>query len=170
MGHLLASVNAEAAAAIHPAPDRPRLPGVGASVVYTMRAGHGRSGRTRFPAIVRDHGPNDTLALTVIIDAGDMADEDLVGRAAPGNEFHCWDYVEAVRPVAERLDEPGGLRGEVASLDAAVFGDFDRPTISLISILQDFETRLRAVKVANDALRKDLTAAESLIAKLSKKK
>lgn len=165
MSHLLSTVNAEAAAAIQPTPERPRLPGVGAMVVYTMRAGHGRSGRTRFPAIVRDHGPNDTLAITVIIDASDFADEDLVSKAGPGAEFHCWDYVEPVRPIAERLDEPGGLRGEVKSLESSIFGDYDRPRMSLIDILQDFEGRLRAVKVANDALAADLKKANALLAK-----
>jgi hypothetical protein len=44
-----------------------------------------------------------------------------------------------------------------------VLGEFDIPKVSLISILSDFENRLRAVKLDNDELR-------SLIGGKSKKK
>ena len=119
MSHYLATSNPEAAAAIQPAPERPRLPGIGEIVVYHMRAGHGRMGRTRFPAIVQDHGERDTLSLTVIIDAGDFVDESLVEEIGVGREFHVWERVSPVRPLAERLEEPAGLRGVVESLSSA---------------------------------------------------
>lgn len=170
MSHLLSSINPQAAAEIHPGPERQRLPGVGETVVYHMRQGFGRMGRTRFPALVQGHGERDTLMLTVFVDASDMMDESLVEEIGPGHEFHVWERLSAVRSLAERLEEPAGLRGEVKSLETAVFGDYDRPRMSLIDILSDFEQRLRTVKLANDVLRKDLTAAESLISKLSKKK
>ena len=177
MGHFLSTINPEAAEAIHPAPERPRLPGIGEIVVYHMRAGHGRSGRTRFPAIVQDHGERDTLALTVVIDAGDLTDESLVEEIGIGREHHVWERVSPVRPLAERLEEPGGLRGALKSLEAqldelraCVLGEFEIPKVSIISIMTDFETRLRAVKMANSELAADLEAARVQIARLSKKK
>lgn len=156
MSHLLASVNQEAADQIQPEAPRPRLPGIGQSVVYHMRRGHGRSGRTRFPALVQGHGERDTLMLTVVIDASDMVDEQHVSMIGPGkDDGHCWEWPEGVRPLAERIEEPAGLRGLVNSLDeqvgeirACVLGDFDIPKISIIAIMQDFENRLRTVAAA----------------------
>ena len=151
MSHLLATSNPAAAAAIHPEPQRPRLPGVGEMVVYHMRAGYARNGRTTFPAIVQGHGDRGTLMLTVVIDAGDLADESLVEERRVGTEFHCWErlgpdhagFAEMRAEVAHALKAVSELRGEIKSLDTAVFGDFDRPRISIIDIMQDFENRLR---------------------------
>jgi hypothetical protein len=166
MSHLLASINKEASDAIHPEPARPRLPGVGEMVVYHMRAGHGRNGKTFFPAVVQGHGDRDTLMLTVIIDAGDLNDESLVEERQVGTEFHCWERPEPVRTFAERIEEPAGLRSIVATNEAnldrlrdCVLGEFDWPKVSLVAILADFENRLRAVKLENDELRNLIGAA-----------
>ena len=151
MGHLLSSVNSSAAEAIQPIQPRHPLPGVGEMVVYTMRPGHGRNGRTRFPAVVMGE-QGGKLLLTVIIDAGDTVDESLVDEAGPGAEFHCWERVAATAvpgihgTVAALHERIGALEGEFKQLSDTVLGDFDHPKISLISILQDFENRLRALK------------------------
>lgn len=171
-GHLLSSVNPEAAEAIQPGPERRRLPDVGEIVRYQMRQGHGREGgRTIFPAFVQGHGERDTLMLTVVFDAGDMIDESLVSEIGPGNEFHCWERVsgEGVRPLAERLAEPAGLLGMVKTLETrldelgdCVLGEFDIPKVSIIAIMQDFENRLRAVKAENEELREYLAPLKGL--------
>jgi hypothetical protein len=46
----------------------------------------------------------------------------------------------------------GELETENDSLRDCVLGEFDVPKVSLISILHDFEGRLRAVKLENDEL------------------
>lgn len=153
-GHLLATTNPRAAAEIQPDPPRPRLPGVGQTVVYHMRRGHGRNGRTSFPALVQGHGERDTLMLTVIIDAGDMVDEQFVEMIGPGKDGgHCWEWPEGVRPLAERMDEPAGLRskvneieGQISELYTCVLGDFDIPKVSLIDIIAKLEARVIAVE------------------------
>ncbi len=166
MGHLLRTVNPEAADAIEPGPGVRRLPEVGEVVRYHMRAGHGRNGRSFFPALVQGHGEQDTLMLTVCIDAQDFADESLVSEIGPGNEFHCWERVSGagVRPLAERLEEPGGLRGMFAALERrvdtlgdCVLGEFNPPAISIIAIMQDFENRLREMAGETRGLRELLS-------------
>lgn len=177
MSHLLQSVNPQAAAAIQPAPARPKLPGVGELVVYHMRAGYARSGRTTFPAIVQGHGDRETLMLTVIIDAQDLADESLVEEIGIGREFHVWEKTNQIHPeliaqwrvemaqvlkqvqevqasmaslrdeVAHALKVAMNGRSEVKSLEDAIYGEFNRPNISLVSILADFERRLAAIAV-----------------------
>lgn len=97
MGHLLATVNPEAAAAIgkeaipdpvtgwgsdpvEPAPEPvaqtvapdARLPGIGETVVYQRRAGDFRAGRRAFPALVLDvHPETAALDLVVVYEAED---------------------------------------------------------------------------------------------------
>jgi hypothetical protein len=152
MGHLLATTNPEAAAAIHPADPAPHLPDVGDIVVYTMRPGHGRMGRTRFTALVQGRGERGTLNLTVIIDAGDLVDEQFVSPAGPGQEAHCWEWPDDSRradgfrgTVAALHQRIGDLEAQNKELRDCVLGDFDVPKISIIAIMQDFENRLRAL-------------------------
>ncbi len=150
MSHLLASVNREAAERIQPEPERSRLPVVGEMVVYYMRAGHGRNGKTFFPAIVQGHGERGTLALTVIIDAGDLCDESLVEERKVGTEFHCWERPEVgfAEPVFAPMSVDEDARSAIDELGQAVFGDFERPSVSLVGILADFEQRLAAANIA----------------------
>src|SRR4029453_17969306 len=110
-GHLLATVNPEAADNIRPLPARQPLPGVGEVVTYTTRAGYARSGRTRFPALVMGEIGGKML-LPVIFDAGDLVDESHVEEACPGNETHCWE-----RPVPTAVP---GIHGTVAALHERV--------------------------------------------------
>ena len=151
MSHLLATSNPEAAAAIQPIAPRAPLPGVGEMVVYTMRPGHGRNGRTRFPAVVMGE-QGGRLLLTVMIDAGDMVDESLVEEAGPGAEFHCWERVSPTAvpgihgTVAALHERIGALEAEFAKMHQVVLGEFEAPKVSIIHIMQDFENRLRALK------------------------
>jgi hypothetical protein len=152
-GHLLSTVNPEASAAIQPDAMLPKLPDVGDLVVYHMRQGFGRQGRTRFAALVQGRGDRDTLNLTVIIDAGDFIDEQFVSQIGVGNEFHCWEWPDDSRradgfrgTVAALHQRIGELEGEAKTLRDCVLGDFDVPGVSIIHIMQDFETRLRLMR------------------------
>jgi hypothetical protein len=147
MSHLLASINQEASDNIRPIPPRQPLPGVGETVIYTMRPGHGRNGQTRFPGLVMGER-GGKLMLTVIIDAGDMIDESLVDEAGPGQEFHCWERVAptalpgihgTVSALHERIGE---LESEVKGLRASLLGDFNMPGLSLIDIMARLEKRV----------------------------
>ena len=159
MSHLLATVNKEAADNIRPIAPRQPLPGVGETVVYTMRPGHGRNGRTRFPGLVAGE-QGGKLILTVIIDAGDMIDESLVEEAGPGHEFHCWERVQpAAVPgihgtVAALHERVGELEEAFKALQGVVLGEYEAPKVSIIHIMQDFETRLRALKAESPAKKK----------------
>lgn len=163
MGHLLSSVNRDASDEIErqgnfPAPRR--LPDVGEMVIYHMRAGHGRQGRTRFPALVQMHGERGTLGLTVILEAAELKNETLVEEIGPGKDSHVWERPD-ISALAEifrgtmtalqtRMSE---LERENATLRECVLGEFDVPKVSLVSILADFENRLRAVKIESDETR-----------------
>lgn len=147
MSHLLASINQEASDNIRPIPPRQPLPGVGETVIYTMRPGHGRGGRTRFPALVMGE-QGGKLILTVIIDAGDQVDESLVEEAGPGQEFHCWERVAptalpgihgTVAALHERL---GDLEEENRQMRKIILGDYDIPPIALFEIFARMEKRL----------------------------
>src|SRR6185369_13523658 len=158
MSHLLASVNQDASDAIQPNAPAPDLPDVGHIVVYTMRLGHGRAGRTRFNALVQGRGPNGTLNLMVMIDAGDMIDEQFVSPAGPGQEGHCWEWPDDSRnangfrgTIAALHQRIGELEENVADMRAIVLGDFDAPKVSIIHIMRDFESRLHALKMGQDA-------------------
>ena len=161
MGHLLSSVNREASEAIHPEPQARRLPDVGEMVIYHMRHGHARQGRTRFPALVQGSTDRGSLLLTVILEAAELKNETLVEEIGPGKDAHVWE-----RPDASALAEV--FRGTISSLHQrigdlearvlesekvneqmrnCVLGDFAAPKVSIIAIMQDFENRLRALKV-----------------------
>lgn len=153
MSHLLASVNKEASDAIQPDAPGPALPDVGHLVVYTMRAGYARGGRTRFNALVQGHGTRGTLNLLVMIDAGDFIDEQFVEPAGPGQETHCWEWPDDSRnangfrgTIAALHQRIGELEENVADMRAIVLGEFEAPKVSIIHIMQDFETRLRSLK------------------------
>jgi hypothetical protein len=107
-----------------------------------MRPGHGRGGRTRFPALVMGE-QGGKLILTVIIDAGDQVDESLVEEAGPGQEFHCWERVAptalpgihgTVSALHERI---GDLEAQFKALQDVVLGEYDAPKVSIIHIMQD---------------------------------
>lgn len=155
MGHLLASLNQEASDRIVPSDPVPALPDVGHIVIYHMRHGFGRQGKTRFNALVQGRGERGTLNLLVLIDAGDFIDEQFVEPAGPGQESHCWEWPDDSRnasgfrgTIAALHDRIGEIEAKNAELRACVLGEFDVPKVSIIHIMQDFETRLRSIQQA----------------------
>ena len=154
MGHLLKSINPEAAELIQEPTTRVRLPDVGDIVIYHMRTGHGRAGRTRFPALVQGANQHGLLNLTVILEAGELQNVSLVEEIGPGKDGgHVWErpdgghLADAFRNTVTSLHtRVGELEGELKALRKLVLGDFDVPRISIIEIMQDFENRLRLLK------------------------
>lgn len=144
MSHLLATVNPEASDAIRP--DAGPLPGVGATVCFHCQVGYSRDGRQEMPALVtRVRHEDDTLDLIIFYDAGDFIDEIRVPRHSTANPYRAWSFPKEIvhRELVDRINEPGGLRTQIAALESAVFGDFDRPSISLMQIMETFESRIR---------------------------
>lgn len=160
MGHLLSSVNPAASDAIQPPAAAERRPDVGELVIYHMRPGERRQGRTRFPALVQSHGERGTLNITVILEAGELRNESLVEEIGPGREAHVWErpsvsgLTEAFRgTIASLHSRVGELEAEYKRMHDVVLGDFAAPKVSIIHIMQDFENRLRAIAQENAALR-----------------
>lgn len=152
MSHLLKSINPEASDAIQPEPQATPRPDVGEIVIYHMRAGHARQGRTRFPALVQAHGERNTLGLTVILEAAEMKNETLVEEIGPGRDSHVWERPDGAHfagifcgTLTALHTRIGDLEGENKSLRDIVLGDFDAPAVSIIHIMQDFENRLRDI-------------------------
>lgn len=160
MAHFLSSVNKEASDAIQPEPQAAPRPDVGELVIYHMRIGHARQGRTRFPALVQSHGERNTLGLTVILEAAELKNETLVEEIGPGRDSHVWERPDGshfsgiFRGTLTALHTRiGQVEAENKILRDCVLGDFDVPTISIIAIMQSFENRLRAIGEENAALR-----------------
>jgi hypothetical protein len=175
MGHLLSSVNREASDEIErqgAVPAARRLPDVGEIVIYHMRVGHARQGRTRFPALVQSHGERYSLGLTVILEAAELKNETLVEEIGPGKDSHVWErpdissLAEIFRGTMTALQtRMGELEIENRTLRDCVLGEFDVPKVSLVSILADFENRLRAVKLESDETRALVNGGKSKKAK-----
>lgn len=153
MAHLLSSVNKEASDAIQPGAMSSRRPEVGELVIYHMRQGHQRQGRTRFPALVQGHGERNTLNLTVILEAAEMINASLVEEIGPGADTgHVWErpdmafFTEAFRGTLTALHTRlGDAEQENSHLRHIILGDFEVPGVSIIHIMQDFENRLRDI-------------------------
>lgn len=165
MAHLLSSVNKSASDAIQPDLVPRRLPDVGEMVIYHMRAGHGRQGRTRFPALVQMHGERGTLGLTVILEAAELKNETLVEEIGPGKDSHVWERPDisalaeifrgALAALHERIEDQetslAGLERENSTLRQCILGDFDIPKVSLIDIIAQLEARVIAVEKSKKA-------------------
>lgn len=177
MGHLLSSVNKEASDAIQPEPQAAPRPDVGELVIYHMRVGHARQGRTRFPALVQSHGERNTLALTVILEAAELKNETLVEEIGPGRDSHVWErpdgshFAGIFRGTLTALHTRiGQVEADNKTLRDIMLGDFDAPAVSIIHIMRDFEGRLRGVKQENEELRAAYEGAKLAAIQKGKKK
>lgn len=149
MGHLLSSINPAASDAIQPEPQAAPRPDVGELVIYHMRVGHARQGRTRFPALVQSHGERNTLGLTVILEAAELKNETLVEEIGPGRDSHVWErpdgshFAGIFRGTLTALHTRiGDLEGENKRLRESLLGDFDMPGLSLVDIMARLEKRV----------------------------
>ena len=162
MSHLLASINKPASDAIHPEPQARRLPDVGEMVIYHMRHGHARQGRTRFPALVQGvSNERGSLSLTVILEAAELKNETLVDEIGVGGDTgHVWERPDASalaevfrgtisslhQRIGELEEENKSAATAYANLRALILGDYDVPKVSLFEIFAALEKRLHAVE------------------------
>src|SRR6266550_1073505 len=148
MGHLLSSVNPEAAERV----ENPAMgaPDVGTPVVYIARAGFQRMGRHEFPASVLGHDEEGHLSLLVTMEPEDMMMEDHV-RPQQSDEGHTWrhvvmdepDDVHGMRLAIESMGETiEMLRSELADLKKIVLGDYKPAKLSVYELLAEFEAKL----------------------------
>lgn len=135
------------------------LPQVGETVLYAARPGIMRLGRehpNEFAAIVQSRNADSGfLTLLVIYDASDMRDEEMVVPWSPDNPHNSWkplrgpanrDLSALDAMIAAEQEVSRALSIELADLKAAIFGDFERPAMSLFDIFADFEERFKAVE------------------------
>lgn len=111
MGHMLATVNPEAAAAID---NPPPPPDIATMVVFKPRAGVSRMHRTEFPAIVLGHREDGTLSLLVMMEPEDMIMEERVPFRSHNQDQFCWRY-----PRSSASD----LEDRVAKIEAYLDGE-----------------------------------------------
>lgn len=142
-GHLLQTINPEAAAETHEVPE------VGSRVIYYARPGQGRGGQTKFAADVLSVAPHKgTACLWVLWGREDWREIDHVRHRSEQEPYGCWDYCED--GIGEILADVDNLKAEVADLKQAIFGDFNPPVNadgspkSVIDILAEFETKVLA--------------------------
>lgn len=142
MGHLLSTVNPEAAAAIKPEePFKGREPYVGEIVQYWARAGERPWGRLCFPAIVMDfkpvsENPRGIATLMVLYGAEDHRNYDVVMHRSPENPTHAWDFP----PVRQDNEQ------DIARLCETIFGDEKRREESVYGMLKIVDSRLRRIE------------------------
>lgn len=111
MGHMLRTVNPEAADAI----DNPAAPpDVGTWVVFKGRAGFSRMRRTEFPALVLGSLEDGTVQLMVVMEPEDMMMEDRVPFRSHNQEAFYWRHVE--KPDAEVINQGPDLTAIVTRL------------------------------------------------------
>lgn len=133
MGHLLSTVNPEAAAAIQPDVDpfAVRAPEVGEIVHYFARLGEGRSGRMIFPAFVmrvEHEGPRrGLLELIVIYGVDDVRGYSNVRRKTHDETMNVWDFM------------PGALgnQGDINMILKSLFGEHTMVEESVYGMLKE---------------------------------
>jgi hypothetical protein len=103
-GHLLATVNPEAADAIgrEPTPARAETrPGIGTIVKFYPAPGFAPGGRTEFCMLVTKWTNDGRAGGVVIFDANDFRDVDGVWQYSETNKFPAWDWLEPSRLRAD---------------------------------------------------------------------
>lgn len=149
-GHLLRTVNPDAADMIEAQVPK-RIPQVGAPAVYHCRPGEGRRGLVKFPGLVLRSSADTGIDMIVFFDAEDFR---LVERLQPWTEQNpvfCYTASTNDPTLFDRLDQ---LAEELETIKAAVFGEFDAPSQSVIGYLASFEKKLAdlAQKIGAPAL------------------
>jgi hypothetical protein len=117
MGHLLKTVNPEAAAALE-ATETP-LPQQGQWVRYHCRPGEARSGRPTAPALVMHVDAMDRVCdLLVKHGPDDEVMQFRIRAWSPINDYHCFSILD--EPSRESIAPPDGTRLDVLDTKLAV--------------------------------------------------
>lgn len=168
-------------ALIEPSPDLPLLPRVGSLVTFYPRPGEVMRGRKEAAAIVvhRDIAKR-TLDLVVIYDANDFRDQERVKERTVEGE-RGWvqhaDQVGAVvtvnraevdnSEVRSLIDTMQGvistMQRQVQDVSDAVFGDFNRPEVSVLEMIDTLSGQVDRLESAKPkrAKRKPARAAKT---------
>ena len=139
MGHLLSTVNPEAAAAVKPEePPFPiRAPYIGEAVQYFARPGEGRGGgRDVFPAMMMKFGEDGVAELCVIYGADDFRDRINIPKKTHDKPWNSWDFM------------PNAMGGsaDVKMLCAAIFGKHDPVEESVYGMILRLGARMKEVE------------------------
>ena len=148
MGHLLSTVNPEAAGAIQPAEDpfAIRAAEIGEVVHYFARPGEGRSGKTKFPAVVMHVGMDGPqrgwLELLVIYGVDDQRGYINIRRKTHDETMNVWDFI------------PGALgnAGDINLILRSLFGGNAVVEDSVYDMIKMLAKRLTKVEASNKAL------------------
>lgn len=158
MGHLLKTVNPAAAARIEQdaAAVDVRLPGTGMPVLYHLRPGEMRMGRTAFPALVLGRSAAGGLDLIVFMGANEIIQQERV--SAYNGDGRGWSPIDAVVIDADPVSaqDIGASEGvvttapndAVARLLQQVFGDYHATDEPIMAVLNEFEERIAALERA----------------------
>lgn len=148
VGHMLATVNPEAAAAID---NPPTPPDVGTWVVFVPRPGVSRMHRTEFGAMVMGHHDDGTLQLWVVLEPEDHMMETRVPFQSHNQAF-SWRYARGSTADLER---------RVAKLEEYLEGDD--------ALVEDVEQlRGRVTTVENVMASDEIEVLEKRLDKLEK--
>lgn len=143
MGHLLATVNPEAAAAIKPtSPLGNRVAPLHQIVRYHSRPGEGRAGKMSFPAFMMHCDPeNGRAQLLVIYAADDLQDRINIPYRSDENPFAAWDYINP-------LEAPVTLRaGNLENGMDRVFGEHGlEEGQSVMGLIAELRREIEALK------------------------
>lgn len=132
MGHLLASSNPEAAAAMNG--DFPKVQ-VGLPVKYISRQGAMRAGRAEFFATVMKQNDDGTVDLLVMMEPEDFVEERHVQRFGEQYHTHCW------APIVPTIED-------MERVLKMVFGPFQEPPMSMMEYLQQIDLRVEKLEKA----------------------
>lgn len=174
MGHLLSSVNKDAAEAIGREEQKQPLPGIGETVRFFPRPGELRSGKGEYAALVTGRDEADyTLDLVVFFDVDDSIGQKKMPRRNP-DQPRGWEFLATTSRQGDITQAPltaddakrlaaleqvtSELAAELMKLRQVIFGEFEPPNEPFVEILSEHEDRLVALepkaKVAPKAKRK----------------
>ena len=151
MGHLMKTVNPEAAERME---ERP-LPIIGEMVHYYCRPGERRRGRTHMPAIVvAIDADNRMLTLVVIWEAQDLGDQERVPERM--GDDRGWQRMPRPENVTVNIAPAiDGLRSELlaemSKLRDAIFGDYQVPKKSVLALIDDMDTIVEGLSPSKSA-------------------
>ena len=139
MGHLLSTVNPEAAEAIKPEgqvfPVRP--PYIGEPVQYFARPGEGRGGgREIFPAMIMKFAEDGVAELCVIYGADDFRDRINIPKRTHDKPWNSWDF------MPNATEGTGGIK----MLWQAIFGKHDPVEESVYGMILRLGARVKHIE------------------------
>lgn len=158
MGHLLATVNPEAAAEIGREYAQPPLPPPGTMVRYLARPGEGRGGRMEFPFLVMHHGRDGmTIEGIIFYACDDWVGRDNIRRKSDAQPFACWEPIEQA--------EAGGMTWRIVPTEPPLDGPSrnaaDTGTSGLVRDIQELQYEIQPIINAVDALSARIAALEA---------